>query len=177
MYGAIYREKMGHPPRPVKLMSTICTALVGAFLQVAVSGPVFSQEPSQCTGAERYPDPEPVSLVETGALVLQRVSGIAAIRVGDKILPPSQLHGACLSLFAAASHKFVASAPVDKHGRFQFGAVPPGDYRLVARAPGLCTGNDPVRVSVLRAGRRNRTIVVNFQVLGYDSCTSAEYAK
>lgn len=158
-------------------MTRICLALISVLLEVATSGPVFSQESGQCAGADKYPDPEPVSLVATGPIVLQRVSGVAVIRAGDKTIPSSQLHGACLSLFTADSHKFVASAPVDKRGRFEFGTVPPGDYRVVARAPGFCTGNDLVRIKIPKGSRAGRTIIVYFQPHAIDTCTTAEYAK
>ena len=138
---------------------------------------MFSQEPGQCAGADKYPDPEPVSLVGTRPMVLQRVSGVAVIRAGDRMISASQLHGACLSLFTADSHKFIGSAPVDKRGHFEFGTVPPGDYRLVARAPGFCTGNDAVRVKIPKIGRASRSLVVYFQPHAIDTCTTAEYAK
>jgi TonB family protein len=139
-------------------------------------GPAGSQETGPCAGADKYPDPEPANLVETGLMVLQRVSGVAVIRAGDKIIAASQLHGACLSLFTADSHKFAASAPVDRRGHFEFGTVPPGDYRLVARARGFCTGNDPVRIKISKGTRTGRTIVAYFQPHAIDTCTTAEYA-
>jgi hypothetical protein len=158
-------------------MSRICIALTSVFLLVVTSGPVFSQDADPCAGADKYPDPEPVSLVETGPMVLQRVTGLAVIRAGDKTIAASQLHGACLSLFAADSHKFIAKAPVDRRGHFEFGTLPPGDYRLVARAPGFCTGNDPVRIKIPKGTRTGRTIIVYFQPHAIDTCTTAGYAK
>ena len=158
-------------------MSRVCLALISVLLLVVAGGLVFSQETGTCAGADKYPDPEPVNLVETGPMVLQRVSGVVLIRAGDKTIAASQLHGACLSLFTADSHKFIASAPVDRRGHFEFGTVPPGDYRLVARAPGFCTGNGPVRVKIPKVRHKDRSIIVYFQVLGYDTCTTAEYAK
>lgn len=161
----------------MKLMSRMCLALVSVFLSIVAGNLAFSQKTGPCARADRYPDPEPVNLIETGPMVLQRVSGVAVIRAGGKTITASQLHGACLSLFTADSHKFIASAPVDRRGHFEFGTVPPGDYRLVARAPGFCIGNDPVRIKIPKGARTGRTIIVYFQLLGIDTCTTAEYAK
>jgi hypothetical protein len=107
-------------------MSRLCLASISVFLLVVTGGLIFSQETGPCAGADKYPGPEPVNLLETGPLVLQRVSGVAVIQAGGKKIAASQLHGACLSLFEAGSHKFIASAPVDRRGHFEFGTVPPG---------------------------------------------------
>ncbi len=147
------------------------------ILLVAASGIALSQETDKCVGADKYPEPEPVSLLERGPLVLQHVSGIAVIRVGEGTIPPSHLYGACLSLFTADSHKFVASVPVDRRGTFAFGKIATGDYRLVERAPGLCTGNDAVRVEARKTSGKRRAIIVYFRPHEVDTCTTADYAK
>jgi hypothetical protein len=146
-----------------------------AFL-VTGSEIALSQETGPCVDADKYPEPEPVGLVETGPLVLQRVAGRAVIKAGGKIMPGSELcGGACLSLFTANSHKFVAHVQLDKQGLFEFGRVPPGDYRLVARAPGFCTGNDPVRIKASRARGKRRVMIVYFQPHEIDTCTTVDY--
>ena len=144
---------------------------VSFSLAVTISG--WPEENQPCRKAEQYPDPEPVNMVYPGSLVLGRVYGRAVIQAGERIYPGSQLRGeACLSLFTENSHKFVATVPVDKSGRFEFSGVPPGSYRLVARSPGFCTGNIPVRVS---GSRKSKRILVFFQGPAIDVCTTADY--
>jgi hypothetical protein len=81
---------------------------------------------------------------------------------------------ASLSLFTADSHKFVTSATTDQDGRFDFGTVPPGRYRLVARSIGFCTGNIPIDVG-RQPWHRHRRIVIFFRISEIDICTSGDY--
>lgn len=135
----------------------------------------LSQETEHCKEAQQYPDPEPASLVEMGPLVVSRVQGRAVLVVRDKTLPPDKLREVCLSLFTADTRKFVASTTPDRKGSFDFGSIPPGDYRLIQRAPGLCTGNTAIRVTAARSKRRQRTIIVRFRAHGIDVCSGADY--
>ena len=52
----------------------------------------------------------------------------------------------CLGLFTEQNHNLVASAVTDEEGRFQFGNIPTGKYRLVVRVSGFYVADIPVRV-------------------------------
>lgn len=156
-------------------MITMLSGRIAATLFALVIPIAYSQESSPCRDAERYPAPEPVSLIETGPLVVRHVFGRAVIQSRRKTIPGSELHDACMSLFTVDSHKFVASARIDKRGHFEFSAVRPGEYRLIARALGFCTGNKAIRVTSSASAPSNRGIIVYFRLLEIDSCTTVEY--
>ncbi len=135
---------------------------------VALSG-----QGQPCVRAEEYAT-RAGFCVERRPLVVSRVRG-SVLRLdpdghawADHKLP------ACLSLFTADSHRFVATVPADEEGHFDFGVVPAGNYRLVARAPGFPTGNDALRV-VRSIWRKKRRVIVYFGCCGVDACTSTDY--
>ena len=127
-----------------------------------------------CQDSKEYVPPYP-GLLEAPPLVVHRVFGRAAIDARGKVIPWSKLDSGCLSLFTGDTHQFVASALIDERGRFQFPAVGPGKYRLVARAPGFCTGNISIQVTPSRVKPTRRGIVLYFRIAEIDSCTDADY--
>jgi len=52
-----------------------------------------------------------------------------------------------VGLFTERTHRLVATAETDARGIYSFPQLPTGRYRLVARAPGYCTANVPIRIS------------------------------
>jgi hypothetical protein len=145
-------------------------AAAGALLLVAMQARPQAAEP--CRDAQNYPGPEPVNIAENGALRVGLVYGRVVVQARTRH-PGSSLHGdACLTLFTEKSHAYVASVQINAAGRFAFGRVAPGGYRLVARSPGFCTGNIPIRVT---SSRRKRRILVIFQGPAIDDCTTGGY--
>jgi len=88
---------------------------------------------------------------------------------GKKVTP------ACLSLFTDDTHRFVATVQVDSRGLFRFRTVTPGKYCLVARSPGLCTGNTRLEVTTSPVDRGRKGIVVHFRIPQIDTCSYADY--
>ena len=107
-------------------------------------------------------------------LAVNSVLGRVARQDADGRVWPDEKPAGCLSLFTADSHKFVASTTTNKDGQFDFGEVPPGNYQLIAKSRGFCTGNIPVKV-VRSAWHRRRPIVVFFRLASIDVCTCADY--
>jgi len=143
------------------------------LLWILASHLAFSGQNQPCSNAEKY-EIGGGFCVEMKPLVVSRVSGRAAREDPEGHVWPDEKLPGCLSLFTADSHKFVASTTVDEDGRFDFGPIPPGKYRLVARLPGFPTGNSAVTV-VRSVWPRHRRIVVLFTCCGIDVCSGAVY--
>jgi hypothetical protein len=80
--------------------------------------------------------------------------------------------GACFTLFTEKDHALVAGAKSSANGHLEFDAVPPGRYRLVARANGLCAAN--VSIVVVKSPRVKSRIVFDFVAAGIDACSYGE---
>jgi len=152
-----------------------CLRIAAMFLMSTVAQAAIAQDVGPCQEAKQYSPPEPGLHVEVPPLVVRRVFGRAVIEGDGKLISGYKVTPACVSLFTEESHRFVASVPLDKSRRFTFRGVVPGKYRLVARSPGLCTGNTSIEVTPLRAGRGKNGIVVHFRVRAIDDCTYADY--
>jgi hypothetical protein len=110
-------------------------------------------------------------LLEIRPLKISLIQGTSEIDVGTEIQPP--VPGACFGLFTDKGHSLVASVRAGSDGQFRFEAVPPGRYRLIARAEGLCTANVPLEV-VRSSHRRKAEILIHFRAAGIDTCSYAE---
>lgn len=149
----------------------------GYVISIVILGLVphlaLSREGQACDDAQKYEEKR--FGVEAKPLVLNHLWGRTAIQTPDGHVKPHELpERVCLSLFTADSHRFVSSTTISEDGRFDFGAVSPGSYRLIARAEALCTGN--VAVVVARSvWHRKRRIVVYFTIAALDACTNADY--
>jgi len=76
---------------------------------------------------------------------------------------------AALALFTEEGHALVSTATSDKDGKFNFGKVDKGLYRLVVRVQGLCTANVPIKVeSSLLAHKK---LVITMQPKDIDTCS------
>jgi len=117
-------------------------------------------------------DPRPLSV--------GRVSGRMFIEVGKlggatrEIGPVTK---ACLGLFTEKEHRLVATVVADDNGRFAFGTVPAGKYRLVVLAEPLCVANVALHVtrSSRSKGDKGKQLVIHMRAAGYDTCSYADY--
>ena len=109
-------------------------------------------------------------------LVVKRIAGKVARQSPDGRIWPDEKPAGCLSLFTADSHEFVKSTLTSEDGRFDFGEIPPGNYRLIARSRGFCTGNIPLKVG-RSAAHGHKSIIILFRLSGIDTCTCADYAQ
>ena len=147
-----------------------------AFLGLALLGVTPSM------AAQSVGDPCPSSAVyenhnqvDYEPLKVLAVLGTGMVETNDKSQPGKAVPGACLSLFTEKEHKLVASVTADSDGRFQFAAVPVGNYRLVARSDGFCTANIPLEV--VKSSHRKPKLVVRFRPAGIDTCSYGELAR
>ncbi len=119
--------------------------------------------PQQAMGMS-YTREHPPNLRRLG---LRRLQGQARDRMHNAI-PGVQLGVAS----DPAPHRLLQAGVTDEHGKFNFGkAVPPGNYRLIAKYPGLCTANIPIAISP-RA--RHNHLQLRMEYPGLDVCSYAE---
>lgn len=111
--------------------------------------------------------------VEIRPLKTHLIQGTSQIDVGTETQPA--IAGACFVLFTDKDHHLVASVQAGSDGHFEFTAVPPGRYRLVARAKGLCTAN--ISLEIVKSVRSKAKIVVHFRASGIDTCSYGELAR
>ena len=76
---------------------------------------------------------------------------------------------ASVLLFTEQGHTLVASVKSDHNGRFEFGKIKPGLYRVVAKVGNLCAANIPVKVSSFVLGHRR--LQITMQPGGLDTCS------
>src|SRR5262245_37176629 len=77
-------------------------------------------------------------------LIVRSPTGRVIAEAGDESQEIGSVPGACLGLFTEEGHRLIATGAADQGGKFQFGKVPNGKYRLVVRAGGFCTANVPL---------------------------------
>jgi|SRR5690242_18557076 len=135
---------------------------------------LLPQSPKPCREASKYEGIH--SLIDIKPLVVSRVRGRVVVQGLNGEVRRGETPGAvCLSIFTSDSHRYVVSTTVDKDGRFVFDHLPPGHYRLIARAEAFCTGNIPITVKRIRRASVGRGIIVYFRIPAIDVCTSAGY--
>ncbi len=76
---------------------------------------------------------------------------------------------ASVLMFSEQGHTLVASVKSDHNGRFEFGKIKPGLYRVVAKVGTLCAANIPVKVSSFALGHRR--LQITMQPGGLDTCS------
>lgn len=152
-----------------------CFRIAGILLLGAVTQAGVAQAPGPCQDAKQYSPPVPTLHVEVPPLIVNRVFGRAIIEAGETVITGDGVTPACISLFTDDAHRFVASAAVDSRGLFRFCAVAPGKYRLVARSPGLCTGNTQIEVTTSSVDKGKKGILVHLRIRGIDTCSYADY--
>jgi hypothetical protein len=107
-------------------------------------------------------------------LVVNRLWGKAVIQGNNGHEEPIEdPHYTCMSVYITESRSLVASTTIDQKGWFDFGAVPPGNYRLLVRNVGLAVGDIPIRIT--RSPFHKRRIIVQFRIGGIDESSCARY--
>ena len=101
-----------------------------------------------------------------GPLVVSRVSGTANDNGGVAV------PGICIGVFTTEDHRLVASVRTDAQGRFEIKGVSRGDYRLVAKCEGFCSGNAKIRV--VSSSRSKKRLQVKMRFAGIDTCSFFE---
>jgi len=112
--------------------------------------------------------------IDYGPLKISAVRGTTLIQIGNKQQP--DVPGACFVLFTEKDHKVIANVRSSKDGRFEFQGITPGQYRLVARADGLCTAN--VSLEVVKSSQKQKTeLLIHFIAVSLDTCSFAELVR
>lgn len=99
-------------------------------------------------------------------LEVKRIRGLAVDPTAT-VIP-----GIALGLYTESEpHRLLAAATTDEKGKFDFGkSIPPGDYRLIAKYPGLCTANVPIQLSRKGSGKE---IQLRMQSPALGGCSTA----
>lgn len=120
--------------------------------------------------------------VDPRPLVMKAITGRVLFQTGDRageVKDVGPVPRACLSLFSEGSHKKIASLTADEEGRFNFGNIPSGHYRLLVRDPyaGLCVANIPLKVSGFHKlkARGRKQLIVHMRASAIDDCSYGEY--
>ena len=104
-----------------------------------------------------------------------RLSGHAISEAGD---PAKQIGPVpvCLGVFTEKDHRLVASAVADEDGRFNFGSIPSGWFRLVVRDPqnAFCLANMPLHVVKWPRGKK-KPLVIHMRPAGLDDCSYGDF--
>ncbi len=82
----------------------------------------------------------------------------------------------CLGLFAEKARKLIVSTRAGADGRFMLKDILPGEYRLVAKSPGFCTANVPLRVGS-RSPNSKTSLVLHMNPTAIDICSYGDLAK
>jgi hypothetical protein len=107
-------------------------------------------------------------------LIVNRIRGNAVIQCSNGNEEPiKDPHYTCMSVYNTETRTLVGSSTIDEKGWFDFGKVPPGNYRLLVRTVGFGVGNIPVRIT--RSPFHRRRIVVLFRVEDIDVTSCARY--
>ena len=113
--------------------------------------------------------------VEPKRSSVRGISGRVIAEVGQ----PAKEVGAvpaCLGLFTESDHRLIASVVADDEGRFKFGSVSPGKYRLVVRDPqnGFCVANMPLSIAKWPRGKA-KSLVIHMRPAGVDDCSYGDF--
>jgi hypothetical protein len=134
-----------------------------------------AQQPSEpCKQAIAY---ENHNQSDPGPLSVDSLTGRVIAEAGDDAQEIGPVPGACLGLFTEEEHRLIATATADQEGRFQFGKVSNGEYRLVVLVGRLCTANVPLKVSGERRGKvaGKRQLVIHMMPRGIDRCSYGDF--
>ena len=104
--------------------------------------------------------------VDYGPLIVQKVTGT--------ITDPQQIAMAkvCVAIFTEKQHRLLATTESDEEGKFSLKSVPPGQYRLVAKADPLCGASVPLRV--VKHQNKRRALHLHMKPRGLDACSYGE---
>jgi hypothetical protein len=107
--------------------------------------------------------------VDYGPIKLANIHGQAILDY-DGAHPGSSVPRVCLSLFTEDSHQWIETRLADNEGKYSFGSIKPGRYRMVARSPGLCSANIPLYLIKAEGQNSKRYgIVIHFTFQGREA--------
>jgi Prealbumin-like fold domain len=92
--------------------------------------------------------PSKMNLFATGLTAYQVVAieGEIVFTLINVEREAGHVQGVCLGLFNELNQTLITTIRTDKDGRFTFGQIKPGIYRLISQAPAYHTVDIPIRV-------------------------------
>jgi hypothetical protein len=140
---------------------------IGLGLVIWLLQGLHAEEQTTCDSPMSY---ESHNQIDPKPLRLKTIRGLAIDEQGVAVW------NLCLGLFAEKDRKLIVSIRAGEDGRFDLKDIPPGEYRLVAKSPGFCTANVPLRVGS-RSSRSKTELVLHMNVTGIDKCSYGDLAK
>lgn len=159
---------------------TTASVLIVASLSIAQATLVSAPLPIQQVAIGGRPVQSPMEyadwhccLAEGPPLVLRVVRGTAVSEGG------SVLHDVEVGVFTEPAHHFLLQTRSDEKGRFRIPRLPPGSYRLVARADGFDSGNVGIKVVLWPRGgvRAAKSLTLTMALPAIDVCSWFSYAE
>lgn len=80
--------------------------------------------------------------------------------------------GVCIGVFTSTDHRLLVFTETDGAGYFEFKNLPRGEYRLVAKCAGFCSGNAKIRVGP--GPRSKKRLSLQVRPVGLDGCSYFE---
>jgi hypothetical protein len=108
------------------------------------------------------------NMVDYGPLAFRRLSGYDVDPYSVRMV------GGCIALFTEGDHRLVAITEADQDGKFAFGKIPTGRYRLVVDFRGFCVANVPLRI-VRWPHAERRKLVLHMALGAIDTCSHGDY--
>ena len=139
---------------------------------VLFSGLLVSAQTPKCKSPIEYGNRNQVDPIRS------TIGGLSG-RVISEVGRPAKEIGpvpACLGLFTEKDHRLVASTVADREGRFKFGVVRSGRFRLVVRDPlnSFCLANMPLHVVKWPRGK-TKPLVIHMRPAGIDDCSYGDF--
>lgn len=138
-------------------------ALVSVLAMVALGYPAVAQESKPSCGGMTY---ETRNQTDYGPLKVASVRGTAKDPQG--VMVP----GVCVGIFTPIDHKLIMATQTDAEGQFEFRGVSKGEYRLVAKCEGFCSGNAKIWVDAKSRSKKRLDLLI--RPAGLDTCSYFE---
>ena len=146
------------------------------FALLIVSMASSQTSPLACPSVVEYSD---CNETDPPSLAIRVVTGRVVAKLDDPAKSIIPVNGACLFLFTAKEHKPVAGVAADEKGRFMFGAIQPGSYRLVVRDSQNAFHAANRRIQVYPRGQgavpKHIGLVVHLLPVETDGCSSISW--
>jgi hypothetical protein len=136
---------------------------------------LYAQRPTElCNQTTAY---ENHNQVDPDPLSVPSLRGRIIAEAGDEAQEIGSVPGACLGLFTEEEHRLITTVTADQEGRFQFGKVPNGKYRLVVKIGSFCTANVPLQLIGERRSKvtGRKQLVIHMRPGGIDRCSYGDY--
>ena len=138
-------------------------SLLVLMIMVVMGWPSIAEEAGSPCAGMAY---ENRNQTDYGPLKVASVSGTAKDAQG--VIVP----GVCVGIFTPNDHKLVMATQTDSEGRFEFRGVSRGEYRLIAKCEGFCSGNAKIRVDPGSRSKKRLGLLV--RPAGLDTCSYFE---